>query len=226
MTWEKSVIDKYPWLEKFKPHRRYFDGKVYIIFKRLIDLVIIILSLPILTPVFLICAITIKVNDPTGSVFFPQERTGKGGKRFKMIKFRTMIMGADEKKNDLLHLNELKWPDFKISDDPRITQWGRFLRKTSLDELPQIINVIKGEMSLVGPRPTSFSAETYSLWHTERLDVMPGITGLWQLIGRGESEFDERLRMDIAYIERQSIWFDINILFRTLISVFGQKGAY
>jgi lipopolysaccharide/colanic/teichoic acid biosynthesis glycosyltransferase len=136
-----------------------------------------------------------------------------------------MIMGADEKKNDLLHLNELKWPDFKISDDPRITKWGTFLRKTSLDELPQIINVIKGEMSLVGPRPTSFSAETYSLWHTERLDVMPGITGLWQLLGRGESEFDERLRLDIAYIERQSIWFDLCILLRTLISVFRQKGS-
>jgi lipopolysaccharide/colanic/teichoic acid biosynthesis glycosyltransferase len=224
MTWEQSVI-KYPWLDNFKPDRRFIDGKAYTIFKRIIDLGIIILSLPILTLVFLVCAITIKLNDPTGSVFFPQERTGMGGKRFMMIKFRTMIMGADEKKNDLLHLNELKWPDFKISDDPRITKWGTFLRKTSLDELPQIINVIKGEMSLVGPRPTSFSAETYSLWHTERLDVMPGITGLWQLLGRGESEFDERLRLDIAYIERQSIWFDLCILLRTLISVFRQKGS-
>ncbi|NPV76051.1 MAG: sugar transferase, partial [Anaerolineae bacterium] len=103
---------------------------------------------------------------------------------------------------------------------------GKFLRKTSLDELPQLFNVIKGEMSLVGPRPTSFSAETYSLWHTERLDVTPGLTGLWQIIGRGSTEFDERLRLDIAYIEKRCIALDLEILFRTVLSVFQQRGAH
>jgi len=136
-----------------------------------------------------------------------------------------MVMNAEELKLGLAHLNELQWPDFKITDDPRITKLGNFLRKTSLDELPQIINVIRGEMSLVGPRPTSFSAETYALWQTERLDVVPGITGLWQLLGRGETEFDERLRMDIAYIERRSIGLDLQILFLTLIAVIRQRGA-
>jgi len=122
-------------------------------------------------------------------------------------------------------LNELQWPDFKITNDPRITKIGRILRKTSLDELPQLWNVVRGEMSLVGPRPTSFSAETYDLWHTERLKAVPGITGLWQLLGRGETEFDERLRMDIAYIERRSLWLDIHILFRTIFVVIEQRGA-
>jgi lipopolysaccharide/colanic/teichoic acid biosynthesis glycosyltransferase len=109
-----------------------------------------------------------------------------------MYKFRSMVTNAEEQKIELAHLNELQWPDFKITNDPRITKIGAFLRKTSLDELPQIINVLAGEMSLVGPRPTSFSAETYALWHTERLDVLPGVTGLWQLLGRGKSEFDQQ----------------------------------
>ena len=128
-------------------------------------------------------------------------------------------------KAQLSHLNELQWPDFKITNDPRITRIGRILRKTSLDELPQLLNVLKGEMSLVGPRPTSFSAETYQLWQTERLDVVPGLTGLWQIVGRGSTEFDERLRLDIAYIERRCLMLDIEILIRTITAVFEQRGA-
>jgi lipopolysaccharide/colanic/teichoic acid biosynthesis glycosyltransferase len=125
-----------------------------------------------------------------------------------------------------MHLNELQWPDFKITNDPRVTCIGRFLRKTSLDELPQLINVLKGDMSLVGPRPTSFGTETYRLWQTERLDVQPGLTGLWQIVGRGEIEFDDRLRLDIAYIERRCLTLDIQILFRTVTSVLLRKGTH
>jgi lipopolysaccharide/colanic/teichoic acid biosynthesis glycosyltransferase len=137
-----------------------------------------------------------------------------------------MVPNADEIKAQYAHLNELQWPDFKITNDPRITPLGRILRKTSLDELPQLFNILRGEMSLVGPRPTSFGAETYELWHTQRLDVMPGMTGLWQVEGRAKLEFDDRLRLDIAYIERATFWFDIYILFRTFKAVFRQKGAH
>ena len=143
-----------------------------------------------------------------------------------MYKFRTMVPNAEALKQQLMHLNELQWPDFKITNDPRITRIGRFLRKTSLDEVPQIINVLTGEMSLVGPRPTSFSAQTYKLWHTERLDVLPGLTGLWQVLGRASTEFDERLRLDIAYIEKRCLWLDFQILLRTVTAVVGQKGAH
>ncbi|RME90543.1 MAG: sugar transferase [Anaerolineae bacterium] len=153
-------------------------------------------------------------------------RTGKGGRRFPMYKFRTMVPNAEELKAKYAHLNELQWPDFKITNDPRVTRVGRFLRKTSLDELPQLINILRGEMSLVGPRPTSFGPETYKLWHTERLDVLPGLTGLWQVCGRAQLEFDERLRLDIAYMERASLWLDINILCRTVLAVFEQRGAH
>ena len=170
-------------------------------------------------------ALAIWIDDP-GPIFFVQMRTGKGGRRFPMYKFRTMVKDAEEKKKELAHLNELTWPDFKITNDPRITRVGRILRKTSLDELPQVFNVLKGDMSLVGPRPTSFDSSTYSLWHTERLEVLPGITGLWQVSGRSSLDFDERLRLDIEYIERRSLWLDIQILFRTVAAVFTQRGAY
>jgi lipopolysaccharide/colanic/teichoic acid biosynthesis glycosyltransferase len=136
-----------------------------------------------------------------------------------------MVPNAEELKAKYAHLNELQWPDFKITNDPRITRVGKFLRKTSLDELPQLLNVLKGEMSLVGPRPTSFGPETYKLWHTSRLDVMPGMTGLWQVFGRAQLEFDDRLRLDIAYIERASLLLDIYILFMTIFAVFQQRGA-
>jgi lipopolysaccharide/colanic/teichoic acid biosynthesis glycosyltransferase len=173
-----------------------------------------------------IVALIIQLTSPGAPVIFKQQRTGKGGRRFQMYKFRTMVPNAEELKSNYAHLNELKWPDFKITNDPRITPIGRFLRKTSLDELPQLFNVLRGEMSLVGPRPTSFGPETYKLWHTSRLDVMPGLTGLWQIIGRAQLEFDDRLRLDIAYIERASLWLDFNILLRTVLAVFESRGAH
>jgi lipopolysaccharide/colanic/teichoic acid biosynthesis glycosyltransferase len=171
-----------------------------------------------------LCALAVWLDSP-GPAFFSQLRTGKGGRRFKMYKIRTMLQNAEELKAKYAHLNELSYPDFKIRHDPRVTTVGRFLRRTSLDELPQIFNVLRGDLSLVGPRPTSFGAETYSLWHTARLEVLPGITGLWQVSGRNELDFDERLRLDIAYIRNRSFWLDLQILLRTAGCVLSGRGA-
>lgn len=214
------------WIKKFDPQKRLVTGSAYLIAKRFMDLFIVLIALPFWLPVIGLIALVIRVTSPGAPVMFKQLRTGKGGQRFKMYKFRSMVPNAEELKAKYAHLNELQWPDFKITNDPRITPIGRFLRKTSLDELPQLFNVLTGEMSLVGPRPTSFGPETYKLWHTERLDVAPGLTGLWQIIGRAQLEFDDRLRLDIAYIDRRSLWLDINILIYTVMAVFKQRGAH
>ena len=206
--------------------RPFLPKSHYLTLKRFLDLAIVFSTAIAWAPLMALCALFIKLNSYRTPVLFVQQRTGKGGKRFSMFKFRTMVMDAEAKKAELMHLNELQWPDFKISNDPRITRIGRFLRKTSLDELPQLFNVIRGEMSLVGPRPTSFEAQTYLLWQTQRLDVTPGITGLWQIIGRGSTEFDERLRLDIAYIERRSVALDFMILYRTISVFWTRKGAF
>lgn len=208
-----------------KPDYVVLIRKHYQRFKRAFDLVVCISALPLLLPIMAIVAILIWLDDP-GPVLFKQARTGKGGRRFNMYKFRTMVTNAEELKQQYAHLNELTWPDFKITNDPRITRVGDFLRKSSLDELPQIFNVIKGDMSLVGPRPTSFDVSTYSLLHTERLEVMPGITGLWQVSGRSDVDFDQRLLLDIEYIENQSFLLDIKILIMTVFAVFRREGAY
>ncbi len=200
-------------------------SRTYRISKRIMDITICVILLPFVIPVISVCGLALWLENP-GPILFCQERTGWRGRRFKMFKLRTMVVNAEELKMELRHLNELTWPDFKISNDPRITRVGRFLRKTSLDELPQIFNVLLGEMSLVGPRPTSFTAQTYKMWHTERLEVLPGITGLWQVSGRSDVDFDDRLRLDIEYIQRRSIWYDITLLFRTITAVLLPKGAY
>jgi len=217
---------KESWIKNFDPQKRILTGEKYLIAKRLMDLFLILISFPIWLPLLGIVALAILVTSPGAPVIFKQLRTGKGGRRFNMYKFRTMVPNAEELKSKYAHLNELQWPDFKITNDPRIAPVGGFLRRTSLDELPQLLNVLKGEMSLVGPRPTSFGPETYKLWHTHRLDVMPGLTGLWQIMGRARLEFDDRLRLDIAYIERASLWLDIVILFRTLLAVIQSRGAH
>ncbi|MEJ7589948.1 MAG: sugar transferase [Planctomycetaceae bacterium] len=200
-------------------------GWLYYISKRLFDVVVCFLLLPFLLPVIGICGLALWLENP-GPMLFTQLRTGRGGYRFRMYKLRTMVTNAEEIKHQLRHLNELTWPDFKISNDPRVTRVGSILRKSSLDELPQIFNVIRGDMSLVGPRPTSFSANTYTLWHTERLEVQPGITGLWQVSGRSDVDFDDRLRLDIAYIRQRSFWFDLSLIYRTVVAVVKSKGAY
>jgi len=192
--------------------------------KRWVDLCLGSCIFIAMLPVLALCIIAVKL-DSKDPVFFPQKRTGKGGRRFRMYKFRTMVVNANELKEQYQHLNTLTYPDFKVPDDPRITRVGSFLRKTSLDELPQLLNVLKGDMSLVGPRPTSFSSSTYDLWQTERLGVIPGITGLWQVSGRANIDFDERARLDIEYIRNRSFWFDIKILFRTFRCVLKRDGA-
>ena len=221
-----QVKDDLAWIEQYRSQPSLFRKQTYLIFKRAFDIAACVLALPLLIPLFALIALLIKLESPGGAVMFTQQRTGKGGKRFAIYKFRTMVPNAEEIKKQLAHLNELKWPDFKIANDPRITRVGKILRKTSLDELPQLINVLRGEMSLVGPRPTSFAANTYILWQTQRLDVIPGLTGLWQIYGRGESEFDARLRLDIAYIKHRCFALDIEILFRTVSSVLVGRGAH
>ena len=197
----------------------------YELTKRIMDVSLCLLLFPLVLPFMVIVGLLVWLDDP-GPVVFTQLRTGRGGRRFRMYKFRTMLKNAEQLKASFAHLNELCWPDFKISNDPRITRVGRILRKTSLDELPQLINVLKGDMSLVGPRPTSFDVTTYELWHTERLEVLPGITGLWQISGRSDVDFDDRLKLDVEYIERRSLWLDLCILWKTLAVVVSRKGAY
>ena len=214
------------WIKKFDPDKRIVRGRAYKIAKRFMDIFLIVATIPVWLPLTGMIALLVYLTSPGAPVIFTQLRTGKGGRRFYMYKFRTMVPEAEQLKAKYADLNELQWPDFKITDDPRITRIGKFLRKTSLDELPQVFNVLKGEMSLVGPRPTSFGPETYQLWHTHRLDVLPGITGLWQVFGRAELEFDDRLRLDIAYIERASLRLDFYILLMTIVAVFQQRGAH
>jgi len=193
--------------------------------KRILDVSVCLLMLPAALLLVSICALAVALCDGR-PIFFFQERTGRGGRSFRMVKFRTMVVNAAELKAALASRNRLTGPDFKVENDPRITRLGCFLRRTSLDEVPQILNVLRGEMSLVGPRPTSFSASTYDLWHTERLEVLPGITGLWQVSGRSDVDFDDRVRLDIEYLERRSFWFDLVILFRTVAALLQQRGAY
>lgn len=193
--------------------------------KRILDLAFCLVALPPALTLMAVCAALIWL-DSRGPIVFGQWRTGRAGRRFRMYKFRTMCADAEQLRESYSHLNGLKWPDFKISADPRVTRIGRWLRRTSLDELPQLFNVLKGEMSLVGPRPTSFDVANYALSHTERLEVLPGITGLWQISGRADVDFDRRVALDIQYIARWSMWLDFCILARTLPVVIGQRGAY
>ncbi len=192
--------------------------------KRFVDVAVCLAAMPVLAPIMVLCAIAIRLDSP-GPILFRQQRTGQHGVRFGMLKFRTMVQNAEELKASVAQLNILPPPDFKIIDDPRITRVGRFLRRTSLDELPQVFNVLSGEMAIVGPRPTSFAASTYDLWHTARLEAVPGITGLWQVKGRHVSTFDERLRLDVEYIERMSLRLDLKIIFWTIASVVRRSGA-
>lgn len=191
--------------------------------KRALDLACCIVILPIVVALMAVIAVAIRLDSP-GPIVFRQWRTGKDGRRFQLVKFRTMVENAEELKASLAHLNVLPPPDFKIPDDPRITRVGRFLRRTSLDELPQIWNVLRGEMSLVGPRPTTFAPTVYEPWHGRRLEVTPGMTGLWQVRGRNTTSFDERLRLDIAYIEQRSLALDLRILGETVLAVLRRTG--
>lgn len=194
--------------------------------KRLMDLAIVIIFAPLALLVMVLVALAIRLDSP-GPVFYASPRVGRDGKLFRMVKFRSMIEGADEKKAELQQFNEADGPIFKIKDDPRLTRVGAIIRRLSLDELPQIYNVLKGEMSLVGPRPPlPEEVEGYKPWHMQRLAVVGGLTGLWQVSGRSDLTFDELCLLDIYYIENWSLALDARILLQTIPHVLSAKGAY
>jgi lipopolysaccharide/colanic/teichoic acid biosynthesis glycosyltransferase len=215
-----------PWLDRYNPDNRRLTERQYLTAKRTMDLGLVLITLPLWLPLLVLCALAIKIETPRDPVLFRQRRTGRAGRAIQMRKFRTMVVNAKELEVELAHLNKLQWPDFKIENDPRVTRVGRILRKTSLDELPQMFNILHGEMSLVGPRPTSFLAETYRLWETARLDVTPGMTGLWQITHRTELEFYERSRLDILYVQYRCLQLDLEILLRTIPAAVLGKGAH
>ena len=200
------------------------ENKVYLFLKRLIDIVGSGLGILILIPVFLIIGILIKLEDPKGSVFFSQKRNGLNGKEFNMYKFRSMVHNAEDLLESLMSKNEMDGPVFKIKDDPRITKIGKFIRKTSLDELPQLFNVLKGDMSLVGPRPPiPREVIQYNTYQYQRLLVKPGITCYWQISGRNNIDFDEWVELDLKYIKERNLFKDIYIILMTLPVLLGDK---
>lgn len=189
----------------------------YHFFKRLFDEILSILAIILLIPVFIIVAILIKLDDPQGPIFYSQIRIGKNGLPFRMYKFRSMVVDADKKLKALLKYNDADGAMFKMKCDPRVTRIGRIIRKYSIDELPQLFNVIKGNMSLVGPRPPlKREVKEYTEYDKQRLLVVPGCTGLWQVSGRNGVGFHEMVKLDIQYIKNESILLDIQILFKTI----------
>jgi exopolysaccharide biosynthesis polyprenyl glycosylphosphotransferase len=196
-----------------------------LVLKRVIDILLAALTLAVLSPVLLVIALAVKL-DSRGPVFYASERIGKKGRVFKCIKFRTMVRDAEKRRADVMHMNERDGVLFKITNDPRITRLGRFLRKYSLDELPQFFNVLRGDMSIVGPRPPLASeVQEYKLSHLRRLDVMPGITGLWQVQARQDPSFDNYISLDVTYVDNWSVWLDLKILARTIVVVMAGTGS-
>ena len=207
-------------------HLKTNDSYIYLFTKRAIDIIGSLLGLIFLSPLFLIVAILIKLEDPKGKIFFTQERNGQYPKTFKMYKFRSMVHNAEELLESLMDQNEQTGPVFKMENDPRITKVGKFIRKTSIDELPQLINVLKGDMSIVGPRPPiPHEVAQYNEYQMQRLSVRPGLTCIWQTSGRNNVGFDEWVEMDIEYIENRNLWLDIKLIFKTVGVLFGDKNA-
>ncbi len=193
--------------------------------KRLIDIIGCSIGLLLASPLIIGAAIAVKVTSD-GPIFFKQVRAGRNGRKFTMYKFRSMVVDAEKLRAKLEHLNEMDGPVFKIKHDPRITAVGRFIRKTSIDELPQLFNILMGDMSLVGPRPALPSeVEQYQAWQRRRLSVKPGLTGLWQVSGRNQVDFEEWMQLDLQYIDRWSLWLDIKIILKTIPTVLFHKGA-
>jgi exopolysaccharide biosynthesis polyprenyl glycosylphosphotransferase len=229
-------LNFYPDITKRKSSKR-----ISRFMKRISDIVGSVIALFIFSPFFLIIPILIKISSE-GPIFFRQERLGQYGKKFTFLKFRTMYADSDptihkeylkkfiseQKSYEVEKNGDIETSIYKIKDDPRVTPIGRFLRKTSLDEFPQFFNVLKGEMSLVGPRPPiPYELENYDIWHLRRiLEIKPGITGLWQVKGRSATTFDEMVRMDLRYVREWSVWMDIKILFKTPLAVLTFKGSY
>lgn len=201
--------------------RNYF----YLIMKRIMDVIVSSIGLILLSPLLIIVSILIKLESK-GPIIFSQKRVGVNGQSFNMYKFRSMVVNAEELKKNLQHKNEMSGPMFKIKDDPRITEIGKFIRKTSIDELPQLFNVLKGDMSLVGPRPSlPDEVKEFETWMLERLEVKPGLTCYWQVMGRNEIDFEDWMKLDVRYVREKNIWIDIKLIFRTFFVLFGDKNA-
>ncbi len=193
--------------------------------RRALDIVVAGLGLVVLAPLLGAIALAVVASDPRAGVLFRQRRAGQGGRPFTIYKFRTMRGDAEAMKEALRDRSEVAWPDFRLTDDPRVTRLGRALRRTSMDELPQLLNVLRGTMTLVGPRPTSFAADTYALWQTERLSYRPGLTGPWQVGGRRSLDFADRCRLEIAYFRSATLLDDLRILVATVGVVLRRTGA-
>lgn len=194
--------------------------------KRGIDVIVSGVGLILLSPIITIVACAIKLTSK-GPIFFLQKRVGKNGELFNMYKFRSMVVNAEELKEKLKHKNEMSGPMFKMKDDPRVTKVGKFIRKTSLDELPQLWNVLKGDMSLVGPRPSlPKEVEQFDSWMFKRLTVRPGLTCYWQVSGRNNIDFEDWMKLDVKYVEERNLWIDIKLIFKTVGVLFGDKNAH
>ncbi len=223
LAWSSPIeyIGQFPTIPLHRGH----VPEVGLLLKRALDLLFSTMVLVLLSPVMVVLAIAIKL-DSRGPVLYYSERIGKKGRVFRCTKFRTMVRDAETRRADVMHMNERDGVLFKISNDPRVTKLGHFLRKYSLDELPQFLNVIRGDMSVVGPRPPLASeVREYKLSHLRRLDVMPGVTGLWQVQGRQDPSFDSYISLDVTYIENWSIWLDLKIIMRTIGVVFSGTGS-
>lgn len=218
-------------MERIKNNNATFEKEynnesiIYIFLKRLIDLFGSVIGLIVLSPIFLVVSLLIKFESK-GPVIFSQDRIGKEGKVFKMYKFRSMVVNAEELKEKLKEQNEMSGPMFKMKEDPRVTRIGKFIRKTSIDELPQLINVLRGDMSLVGPRPSlPKEVKQFEDWMMERLEVKPGLTCYWQVSGRNNIDFEDWMKLDIKYVRERNTLTDIKLIFKTVFVLFGDENA-
>lgn len=204
------------------------QGEIYKYVKRIIDVVGCSIGLIVLSPIFIIIAVLIKIEDPKGPVFYSHNRIGKNGKIIPVYKFRSMFQNADQMLHNFTPEQKREYAEnYKLKKDPRITTVGHFIRKTSLDELPQLVNVLKGEMTIVGPRPIiELELDKYGEYRDIYLSITPGLTGMWQAFGRSETSYEQRIRMDVYYAKNRCLLLDIKIILWTIISVVLQKGAY
>ncbi|MCX7710983.1 MAG: sugar transferase [Clostridia bacterium] len=215
-------------VEEFIDDRALYQNvsKSYLVSKRAFDIAASLAGILVLSPFFLIIAAIIKLDSP-GPVLFSQDRVGYKGKVFAMYKFRSMVSNAEQLFSEVEKKNQVSGFMFKVKDDPRVTRFGHFIRRTSIDELPQLFNVLKGEMSLVGPRPPLIrEVNKYDNWHTLRMSVIPGITGLWQIRGRNKVGFEEMVRLDLKYIRERNFFYDLKIIFKTIPVLVGDSKAF
>ena len=225
--WGEFQVSYFDEKELYNLKQQFVKNKEgYLLAKRIIDIIGASIGLFIFSPIIVLIVILIKIEDPQRPVIFKQIRYGEYPKKFEMYKFRSMYVDAEKQIDNITHLNEQEGPIFKIRHDPRITNIGRFLRRTSLDEIPQLINVLKGEMSLVGPRPAlPREVKHYNHYQMRRLLVKPGLTCIWQISGRNSIGFNEWVDLDVNYIENRSLLLDMKIIIKTIPVLFGDENA-